>query len=99
MCDYGQFVIIYKRKAVFLLLREFDHILNIQKYVSRNFVSIFYNKKIDIEGFNLALFIFCLQLLRHFSEKKKYKAGILANFYLAIIGKVLKIWCGGRVTF
>ena len=48
-----------------------------QKYVTPNFVSSFHGQKMDV-GFNLALFIFRPQLLRRFSEKEKYKTGILA---------------------
>ena len=58
--------------------REFDHILTMQKYVTHNFVSSFHGQKMDV-GFNLALFIFRSQLLRRFSEKEKYKTGILAT--------------------
>ena len=69
---------IYKRKAYLLLHREFDHILTMQKYVTHNFVSSFNGQKMDV-GFNLPLFIFRPQLFRRFSEKEKYKAGILAT--------------------
>ena len=55
----------------------FDHILNMQKYVMHNFVSSYHGQKMGV-GFNLALFIFRPQLLRHFSDKEKYKTGILA---------------------
>ena len=77
MYDYASaFTIIYKRKSIFLLHREFDHILNMQKYVTHNF----HGQKMDV-GFNLALFIFHPQLLRRFSEKEKYKTGNLANSF------------------
>ena len=48
-----------------------------QKYVMHNFVSSYHGQKMGV-GFNLALFIFRPQLLRCFSEKEKYKTGILA---------------------
>ena len=66
MYDYASaFTIIYKRKSIFLLHREFDHILNMQRYVTHNF----HGQKMDV-GFNLALFIFHPQLFRRFSEKE-----------------------------
>ena len=68
-------IIIYydlqKEKTYVLLHREFDHILNMQKYVT-HFVSTFHGLKIDV-GFNLALFIFRHQLLRCFSEREKQR--------------------------
>ena len=74
-------IIIYydlqKEKTYVLLHREFEHILNMQKYIT-HFVSTFHGLKMDV-GFNLALFIFRPQLLRRFSEREKYKTGILAR--------------------
>ena len=67
-----------KEKPYLLLHREFDHVLNMQKYVTHNFVPSFHGQKMDV-GFKLALFIFHPQLLRRFSEKEKYKTGILAT--------------------
>ena len=52
-----------------------------QKYVTHNFVSSFHGQKMDA-GFNMALFIFHPQR-RRYSEKEKYKTGILANVDLA----------------
>ena len=85
VCFYSLTTVIYyslqKEKPYLLLHREFDHILNKQKYFTHNFVSTFHGQKMDM-GFNLTLFIFCPQLLRCFSEKEKYKTGILVTrFY------------------
>ena len=75
-----------KKKPYLLFHRDFDHILNMQKCVTHNFVSTFHGHKMDVR-FNLALFIFRCQRLRRFSEKKKYKTGILSmfTFYLFVL--------------
>ena len=43
-----------------------------------NFLSSYHEQKMDV-GLNLALYIFRPQLLKRFSEKEKYKIGILAT--------------------
>ena len=77
------YYILQKEKLYLLLHREFDHILNMQKYIIILFqlFNTFHSHKMDV-GFNLVLFIFCPQLLRRFSEKEKYD---IANLIIDVV--------------